>query len=220
MHRTQYHHMASGSDTSRDDFDDGLTLETPRDLDLTLSEHQLAEGDLETPPGLPEPKMNKVDLERVWAMCFMAVAVQVMIDGWRRRRRAEEHLALEDVPETLANERAARAAARNSVRHLIQTWERKPGGETVDGARDEEEELELNALGDPMEVDHGEHQTGRKLPRGVLIDSGAAVTCADGGLEFPEYPSRAPLRHAGGSRTSARGRRRSRTEASANLVCV
>ena len=68
-----------------------------------------------------------------------------------------------------------------------------------------------------MEVDSGvTHE--RRMKKGILIDSGAAVTCADGDEEFPEYPLEASLASKrgetyigpGSERIPNRGQRRPR----------
>ena len=74
---------------------------------------------------------------------------------------------------------------------------------------DDEECLSLNAIEDKL----------RKLERGILVDSGAGVTIADGDESFPEYPlqpspgSRAGQTYAGAKKGDVipnRGERRVR----------
>ena len=55
-----------------------------------------------------------------------------------------------------------------------------------------EMEVELNAVDEPEDVQMGDAASGgnrkmRKLPRGILVDSGAGASVADGEKEFPEY---------------------------------
>ena len=79
--------------------------------------------------------------------------------------------------------------AMPGTRDAANLWQEEVAKSQADAM--EEGPLELNPIGSsaPMEVDSGvTHE--RRMKKGVLIDSGAAVTCADGDEEHERKDER------------------------------